>query len=639
MKAKFIRGQDPKSSMDIGVNANNDIFKFATTKFEDNIEEAKYLGWNGWELDKEALDLVCDELDVSPKSVLAMDPYVVNDTQRDVLYSKSKIVKTSFGRSIRASFSDKGLIFITERHDGFILWILGVDYKLTESIRFERGLDPKDAMGIGDIGSRDIQKIDDLVSRYGFERIHPGDLEQNEEETHLEKIAEWYNPVTNVFVEWNYYPEKDSYFFYVEGLESDNQTGDGVQTIEGEGSLEDLLYPGVFENILAGEPMYWKIIKESVRFERGMAPMKTMDVGFNKALELEQDHGDFKVWNYGDLVFILDQDREPPWDWNLVVLSDDGVNETHIDTIDSYDASKEELMDRARLRIKEYLGKNESVNFKRGMDSKSAMGIGMAEDLKGYRLDNYFKSDFPYGETIHSIQRAFPGKNLKDLYIVGTSYASSIIQNRIAELESSGEIIDEWTSEGTLGNENFMVYDTDQGALLNRHDPSMPADSWFGDINMAFHLFDNLEMMGESISFERGRDPKSVMGIGGAGLIPDIPRLIFEKDNQSPYFVGGGRAIDNIRRTRETLEVKFFTNPLQRETEYGDAEEYPQKYDKMEYLKSIMEDIGILHLFGNLSYTDNMARVRGRVKEPFLLDFVKGLDEDEWYSPEQYGIE
>ena len=396
MKAKFVRGQDPKASMDIGVNADNDILNFETTKFVDNVEESKYLGWGGWELDKEALDLVCAELDVPPESVLAMDPYVVNDTKRDELYSKAKIIKSGNWSNIRAAFSDKGLIFITEKYDSFIIWILGVDYRLTESTRFERGMDPKDAMGIGDRVERDIQKIDKFISKFGFERIAD---HANTRDNHLEWLAEWANPNMGIYLTWHYYPEMDKYFFYTEKW-GRNKEGEMVKGLEYEGSLEELFTPGVFQNILDGEPMYWKIMRESV-------------------------------------------------------------------------------------------------------------------------------------------------------------------------------------------------------------------------------------------NFERGRNPKSAIGIGGAAFIPEIPKLIFIEDNKSPLFIGGGRAIDNIRRIRTILEVKFFTNPLLKFKDAYDKKEY----DKMEYLKSILEDIGVLHMFEDFSYTDNMARVRCRIKEPFLLDFVKELDEDEWYTPEQYGIE
>ena len=59
----------------------------------------------------------------------------------------------------------------------------------------------------------------------------------------------------------------------------------------------------------------------------------------------------------------------------------------------------------------------------------------------------------------------------------------------------------------------------------------------------------------------------------------------------------------------------------------------------MEYIKSILSDIGVLHMFEDLRWTDNHARIHCPIKEPFLLDFVKGLDEDKWYSARDYGIE
>ena len=271
------------------------------------------------------------------------------------------------------------------------------------------------------------------------------------------------------------------------------------------------------------------IVRESISFKRGRDPRSSMGIGevntiVDKWNALQQRPGigslNLNIEN-GELLLKIYVSYMP----NSFSMGSELVKKIMgLEYFDNKDAwikgpeiyykIKDQYADLFQEAFRKIYGVEESVNFERGKDPKSSMEIGMEKDLKDYRLDNYFEKWGPYRETINSILRAFPGKILGDLYVVGTSYASSIIQNRIEELESSGEIVDEWTSEGTLGDENFTIYDTEQGILLKRHDPSMPADSWFGGINMAFYLFNGLEMVGESVNFKRGKDPKDNMGIG-----------------------------------------------------------------------------------------------------------------------------
>jgi hypothetical protein len=147
---EFERGKDPKDSLFIGRNRGNDILKFWTTKFKKNVKEAYKLGWSGWEADLEALDLVSNALNVPENSILAVDNYSISEAEKEELYNKANITNVLFGPYyIKASFAKNGLIFITEKHDPFILWILGVDYRLVEDIGFQRGGNKAEDIGVG----------------------------------------------------------------------------------------------------------------------------------------------------------------------------------------------------------------------------------------------------------------------------------------------------------------------------------------------------------------------------------------------------------------------------------------------------------------------------------------------------------
>ena len=61
---------------------------------------------------------------------------------------------------------------------------------VNENISFERGADPKEAMGIGDEEIQIINKIDRLASKYGFEKVP---LDPEDEEEGIRNIQRWYS--------------------------------------------------------------------------------------------------------------------------------------------------------------------------------------------------------------------------------------------------------------------------------------------------------------------------------------------------------------------------------------------------------------------------------------------------------------
>jgi len=245
----FERGMDPKDSMGVGMR----IFDIDGMGFDSDNGEFTFD-----QQDTEAL--------LSTPGLWTREPY------RVLLLTKLNPPKgrTSYSLSHLAEGPGK---YDYVRYKDQIYPIPNPKNRITESVNFKRRKDPMNAMGIGNRVVRDIQKIDKFVKSFGFERVV-----EPAEDTHLKSLAEWLNPELGIYLTWYYYPEKDQYFFYTEKWDR-NEEGEMVKGLEYEGSLEDLFHPGVFQNILDGEPMYWKIIKESINFERGTDPMDTLKVG------------------------------------------------------------------------------------------------------------------------------------------------------------------------------------------------------------------------------------------------------------------------------------------------------------------------------------------------------------------------
>jgi len=62
--------------------------------------------------------------------------------------------------------------------------------RVNENIKFERGLDPRESMGIGDEEIQMINKLDRLASKYGFEKVP---LDPEDEKEGIRNIQRWYS--------------------------------------------------------------------------------------------------------------------------------------------------------------------------------------------------------------------------------------------------------------------------------------------------------------------------------------------------------------------------------------------------------------------------------------------------------------
>jgi len=63
--------------------------------------------------------------------------------------------------------------------------------KVYEAVDFQRGQDPKEAMGIGREEIRLINKLDRLAQKYGFQKVP---IEKTDEQDGIINIQKWFNP-------------------------------------------------------------------------------------------------------------------------------------------------------------------------------------------------------------------------------------------------------------------------------------------------------------------------------------------------------------------------------------------------------------------------------------------------------------
>ena len=75
-----------------------------------------------------------------------------------------------------------------------------------EAVGFERGLDPKEAMGIGNEEIQLINKLDRLAKKYGFKKFP---LDKGDEEDGIINIRKWFNPDPNFETQIILYRDED----------------------------------------------------------------------------------------------------------------------------------------------------------------------------------------------------------------------------------------------------------------------------------------------------------------------------------------------------------------------------------------------------------------------------------------------
>ena len=169
----------------------------------------------------------------------------------------------------------------------------------------------------------------------------------------------------------------------------------------------------------------------------------------------------------------------------------------------------------------------EHINFKRGLDPKEAMNIGMSPQVawKQFKVGDVFQ-----------LQESIPGLNYKKgLYVFITKFNGKgvIFKNNNKKVESKIFYHKDFTSLKTLkefrGNIGRKQWEISYEFF----------EEYFKKID---HIFIN-----ETINFERGLNPKAAMKIGQA--IIDKKIITFIQNNWIPELPNEGFEYDILNRT------------------------------------------------------------------------------------------
>jgi len=236
--ADFVRGLDPKSALDIGLPSK--------------MGQGYKVLWRD-KKNKWSIERYTNPNTKEPNLVIVSDDYI----DYPILYSDGRIAYDDPYRLPKD---------IKDRAHKLYRKIKGFN----ESVSFERGKEPKEAIGIGNKDIQIADKIDKVISQLGFQRrpeISVSPL------NHVQDIAEWWGPRGEICI------------FY-RSLEDDidhNISNKYLITVTNKKGTdydmsEDEFYNvKIWHNILSDRPMKWNV--ESVSFERGIDPEEVLRVG------------------------------------------------------------------------------------------------------------------------------------------------------------------------------------------------------------------------------------------------------------------------------------------------------------------------------------------------------------------------
>ena len=590
----FERGQDPKSAMGIGVQGifleklNNLLLKdrddintiFNIIIYPEGVAITYATLYSSMEISYLRRDL----------KEMGLDLYL------KIYASKNKIEKpTVLGRETFFPFREE-YIGIFEKRKLFLSESSVM--RIVESLNFERGIDSKEKMGIG-------------RSSFPFDP------------------AKFYNNIkfkNEIDQSFSY---DDQYIFYIEGEEfvsDDNfRYGFAIKKNNDNPAKGFLHLWNVSKQFLNTRKVNIKwnddindlILKlrdealqelnESLDFERGIDPKESMEIGMEGRLKawLRQNYRivsatDEVALQYAvlgerlDFVKYLIQDKgvEIPVKIMNLAFTNKVDDEIVLILITKGDPERIEYI-RSKSKGK-YI--RESLEFERGQDPKSAMGIGMEERIRrGIKKDWYsdrYRMNLWDGDYNIALGWASE-KGYLDIVKWLINAGADPLYNDNEPLKQAA----------MFGQKEVALYLIDQGA-----DPLAGNGYAILAARFAGHneLWDLLKMkagerkpLEESLNFERGRDPYKAMGIG---QVVNIPKILLKQDLISGYGVDGiPGSIRDIQTTKNRILIRFHHKNRIKNLETNKI------ISKEKYAKKLAEDAGIWDLFSNFYHAHKIA--------------------------------
>ena len=476
-EVEFERGRDPKDSMDIGLR------KMAMPITSIRRFDSHPADWQGEEELIEFLKKYDEEIRDARK-------FLEVQIDEDNIPGKRKGERAYWGYYDLDWLRKLGWPGIRYKD----IYIPFDDPLLSESIEFERGKDPKEAMRIGkeskmqyefltyfdaaDWAVRNLELItdykyspNDVIRKKGAE-VMPRDL--------VDYLQKWVIKV-DITGAW----------------------GDNIPVVTQSSLLREI----------GNQMREHGILIEGIEFERGQDPKKAMGIGLKeRAKQLEWDVTDrflnqllddrgTEIISYKGYLILLYKPNYPddlviynPWNSDDIWAAIANVNDNHHHDAPSSrsDGRKRTLANIKRTidrRIKK-ISLDESVDFERGQDPKEAMKVGKAREK----------------EMVAKAYQEMAGGNL-DMYSSHWDFHKEKLRDHTAyviEVNISME-----------GEKHKAYISLIPGVTINTQFYLSPKTS------LEF-LEERLDRLSESIEFERGKDPKEAMKIGKEAKIREM---------------------------------------------------------------------------------------------------------------------
>ena len=433
MDAKFIKGQDPRKAMDIGLS-----------RYE-----------NTWDRIYPANTPYSPEEAIQYLRKTSLKPYIVKNLPRQPDWTIDYQVKMlnhlithgNFApfpeirpereipsltmRRIFDELENKGILEFDRSRKPYIVYLK--DPEVNESINFERGLEPKDSLKIGHYHNRMLEKArEELKNIFGdIQKKYGGKIDVRKATFLLQTgiRATWIPPTSPYNYGIEFFESKDDNQYYFTPIKW-NKPGK---------PFANLNYGGRKSARKAANEMiaqWGGKIDESLNFERGLDPKASMDMGtknrilnklksiFYNEIDLGSKREMQTLWGFypkGEDYYIFSSVY--PQNWIEDILKDYGIDE-FLEFPGKYE-EKRSAVYKIKYKIKEPFKEyfknigaagqhfvSESVNFERGIEPKKAMNIGKNKN-------NFFAtiSSMPFikaCETYPWFENMFAGKQ-KDL--------------------------------------------------------------------------------------------------------------------------------------------------------------------------------------------------------------------------------
>lgn len=491
----FERGKDPKEAMGIGAIANTPVIKDMDIEMSDRGIVQSYDDYiavqeNTWGEGVNDPDLITNVLENwEEESIYAYSFWVDDPTEPDEDWEYLHAPEME-----GESFVWQGRLYHIPKTGKF--------KDMNESVRFERGQDPKDSLGIGDkLFRHNRNKLIDIQTEFPFMKGEPGELA---------------GEITTLGIRLIGLKERKSTGSYFLSYKNPKGGLQGKIVLTHRKSLPEDVLLYVVEWFDAKYRLWMDDeLQESVRFERGQDPKRAMGIGISlftdisrgSILRVDKDIPNLEKYK-GDLLFVYSvygSDNSK----TIMYTYENDPGGTH-----KWSMSKDFF--EKHLTIIDQT--NESVNFERGREPKSSMGIGVFTDIKN-RVHEFLLVDQKQWTLVSSIHFNNDGDRV-NIETDENDLENDANQKYIQSLlKTSG--LDEYVSDYIISDadqRNNILIDWD-AEVLQPYVGKMKATIFYLDdksglVSKGWGAKNTGVEVKESVNFERGKDPRSAMQVG-----------------------------------------------------------------------------------------------------------------------------